>query len=86
MDKEITSFESKHVWSKGGKFPGCAFSRSIGDTKAKSLGVIAEPDIIEHNISRSRSEGDSLFILGSDGIFDFISDEDAVSIASKFKV
>lgn len=31
LDDSIPSAEPIRVWSKEGKFPGCAFSRSIGD-------------------------------------------------------
>jgi hypothetical protein len=33
------------VWSPYGDYPGTAFTRSIGDSIAKELGVTAEPEI-----------------------------------------
>ncbi len=66
------------IWaSDGRKLPGCAFSRSIGDDIAKSLGVIAEPEYCECKVQDEHE----MFILGSDGIFEFISNEEAVRIA-----
>ena len=45
---------------------------------AKSLGVTAEPEHFKCKIS----DNHEFFILGSDGIFDFISSEEAVDIVS----
>ena len=79
-DDSIYSFEPKRVWSTEGKFPGTAFTRSIGDTVANELGVTSEP---EHTTSKVR-KNDKMFVMGSDGIFDFISDDDIARIASQF--
>ncbi len=35
------------VWSPDGLYPGTAFTRSIGDSIAKELGVIPDPEINE---------------------------------------
>ena len=35
---------------KNSELPGLAMSRSFGDKKAKSCGVIPYPDIIEYNL------------------------------------
>ena len=35
------------IWHATGGYPGCAFTRSIGDAVAETLGVIAEPEILE---------------------------------------
>ena len=58
---------------------GCAFTRSIGDEIAKELGVTAEPEYQKCTLT----DDHSMFILGSDGIFDFISNEEAVGIANQ---
>ena len=73
-----SSIEPLRVWATGGKYPGSAFTRSIGDGVAKSLGVTAEP---EHS-KRQITDNHEFFILGSDGIFDFISSKEAVDIVS----
>lgn len=39
------------MYVRGEKFPGIAMSRSFGDKIAKKLGVIAEPEIMEKNLS-----------------------------------
>jgi serine/threonine protein phosphatase PrpC len=43
-DDQVFSFEPIRVWSEEGKWPGTAFTRSIGDIKAKELGVCADPE------------------------------------------
>ena len=60
---------------------GCAFSRSIGDDIAESLGVIGEPEFMTCPIRDEHK----MFILGSDGIFDFISNEEVVDIVKGYE-
>ncbi len=38
------------VWSPYGDYPGTAFTRSIGDSIAKELGVSAEPEIMSRYV------------------------------------
>ena len=76
-DPSFTSFEQKRIWSKKGKWPGTAFTRSIGDAVAKELGVSADPECASFPLPE-----DATFVLGSDGIFDFISDEEIGSIVT----
>lgn len=70
------SNETKRVWSKDGKYPGTAFTRSIGDGNAKDLGVTAEPECVSIPITQK----DTMFVLGTDGIFDFISNDEVADI------
>lgn len=58
---------------------GLAVSRSIGDHILKHAGVIAEPDVIEYTVE----ENDKFYILASDGVWEFISSQEAVDIVSK---
>ena len=59
------------------QFPGCAFTRSIGDSNGEDLGVTAEAEFSEYTLS----DGDIMILIGSDGIFEFISDIEAANIA-----
>ena len=68
------------VWSTHGKFPGTAFTRSIGDTVAKDLGVIAVPEIQRHTL---RAE-DRVIVLSSDGVTDFMTPEECLSTALQY--
>ena len=68
------------VWIKGQDYPGLAMSRSIGDMEAKTIGVIPNPQIIEYEINQ-RSK---YMIICSDGIWEFISNEEAMKIGNKY--
>lgn len=68
------------VWDETLEKPGCAFSRSIGDHVAKSVGVISEPEILEWSISPR----DKFAIVASDGVFEFITSQSVVDMVAKF--
>eukprot|EP00587_Corethron_hystrix_P002870 CAMPEP_0113315184 /NCGR_PEP_ID=MMETSP0010_2-20120614/10952_1 /TAXON_ID=216773 ORGANISM="Corethron hystrix, Strain 308" /NCGR_SAMPLE_ID=MMETSP0010_2 /ASSEMBLY_ACC=CAM_ASM_000155 /LENGTH=729 /DNA_ID=CAMNT_0000171631 /DNA_START=54 /DNA_END=2243 /DNA_ORIENTATION=+ /assembly_acc=CAM_ASM_000155 len=77
---EVSS-EMPRVWSKDGPFPGTAFTRSIGDSIAESLGVYAKPELEHHEICSS----DEIIVLCSDGVTEFMSERLIVSIASMYE-
>mmetsp|Transcript_14261 Transcript_14261/g.10312 ORF Transcript_14261/g.10312 Transcript_14261/m.10312 type:complete len:200 (+) Transcript_14261:897-1496(+) len=64
------------VWLKHENVPGLAMSRSIGDAVASSVGVSPEPEIYECELS----EDDKFIVLASDGVWEFISNEEAVNL------
>ena len=68
------------VWKKGCDYPGISMSRSIGDIVSKELGVISEPDIITFDIR----DDCNYIILGSDGVWEYLSSERVVNIAKRF--
>jgi serine/threonine protein phosphatase PrpC len=51
-------------------------TRSFGDQAAAQVGVIASPEILEMNLL----EGDKFICLASDGVWEFISNEEAAAI------
>jgi len=55
---------------------GLAMSRSIGDYAVKNIGVIASPEVLTHDLI----EADQFLIMGSDGVWEFISNQEAVDI------
>eukprot|EP00577_Skeletonema_sp_RCC1716_P009470 CAMPEP_0113436104 /NCGR_PEP_ID=MMETSP0013_2-20120614/36648_1 /TAXON_ID=2843 ORGANISM="Skeletonema costatum, Strain 1716" /NCGR_SAMPLE_ID=MMETSP0013_2 /ASSEMBLY_ACC=CAM_ASM_000158 /LENGTH=676 /DNA_ID=CAMNT_0000326557 /DNA_START=149 /DNA_END=2179 /DNA_ORIENTATION=+ /assembly_acc=CAM_ASM_000158 len=59
---------------------GLAMARSIGDHAVKGVGVIAEPVVSVHAIDE---ELDEFVIIATDGVWEFISSEDAVDIVGK---
>ena len=68
------------VWAFGENYPGLAMSRSIGDMDAKKIGVIPNPQIVEYTINN-----DSKYMLiCSDGVWEFISNEEAMKIGNKY--
>ncbi|CEM13721.1 unnamed protein product [Vitrella brassicaformis CCMP3155] len=68
------------VWLKDQDAPGLAMSRSMGDSVAASVGVTAEPEI---KIFTLTSE-DKFIVLASDGVWEFIDNEEVVKIVSPF--
>lgn len=72
------------VWVNGRV--GLAMSRSIGDGEAKGHGVIPDPEVSKRTISIAsddNSEGDAFIIVASDGIWEFISSQQACNIVAK---
>ena len=70
----------ERVWLKGENLPGLAMSRSFGDDVAHMIGVTSKPEIKEFKLS----EEDKFIMLASDGIFEFISSEEAVNLVKDF--
>lgn len=68
------------VWLKTQDMPGLAMSRSFGDEVAASVGVISEPEIIV----KERKKNDKFLVIASDGVWEFLSNDDVVDIVSKF--
>eukprot|EP00956_Cyclotella_meneghiniana_P022195 scaffold41616_cov66-Cyclotella_meneghiniana.AAC.3 len=80
-DSNSINFQQKRIWSKEGKGPGTAFTRSIGDSIAKELGVIADPEC-EHFPFPSTG---AMFVLGSDGVFDFVPNDEIGAVVKKYE-
>ncbi len=55
---------------------GLAVTRSIGDADVKNIGVTAEAEIFENDLE----DDDSFLILASDGVWDLVGNQDAVSL------
>ena len=68
------------VWLRDQDIPGLAMSRSLGDMVAASVGVICIPEILEMDL---RSD-DKFIIIGSDGLYEFMSNADAVRLVVPF--
>ena len=68
------------IWVKGESYPGIAMSRSIGDMDAKTVGVIPNPQFIEYTLNMKSK----YMLVCSDGIFEFISNEEVMNIANAF--
>jgi len=69
------------VWSKSGNYPGTAFTRSLGDSVAETLGVSAEPEMLTLPISSN----ERLLVLASDGVYDVVSNAEVVEICFKYR-
>ena len=80
IDDDNEFYGPQRVWLKNGNVPGLAMSRSFGDIVAHSVGVICQPEIMEHIFL----EEDKFIILASDGIWEFISSEECVDIVKDY--
>jgi serine/threonine protein phosphatase PrpC len=80
----IEAFKDQHgrpmgpsrVWHLNENIPGLAMSRSFGDHAAAEVGVIAEPEILEMNLT----EEDKFIVIASDGVWEFLSNDDVSKI------
>lgn len=59
------------IWVKGKDYPGCAFTRSLGDSMSESVGVNAVPEILSTRLTRN----DEYLVIASDGIFEFLTNQ-----------
>ena len=64
------------VWLKTTDVPGLAMSRSIGDEVSHRVGVIDIPEIIEYEFT----DDDLFMIWASDGVWEFLSNEDVCQL------
>jgi protein phosphatase 1L len=67
------------IWDGTWQVPGGGVSRAFGDRLLKQY-VVAEPDIQEVTIA----EGVDFLVLASAGLWDIVSNQDAVSIVLEY--
>ena len=68
------------MWDQTLERPGCAFTRSIGDSVAEACGVYAEPELLTWQLTPS----DKFAVIASDGVFEFLTSQAVVDIVAKF--
>nr|AFK47876.1 unknown [Lotus japonicus] len=66
------------VWLPDEESPGLAMSRAFGDYCVKEYGLISVPEVTQRNITSK----DQFVVLATDGVWDVISNEEAVDIVS----
>ena len=66
------------VWSATGKYPGNAFTRSIGDKMSEPMGVYAVPELTTHQMEKN----DEYLIVASDGIWEFMTNQQCMDIVT----
>ena len=54
-------------------------SRSLGDSKGKEIGIIADPIVKSYPLI----ETEGFIVLASDGIWDMLSNEEVVEVVDK---
>ncbi|XP_042520797.1 probable protein phosphatase 2C 34 [Macadamia integrifolia] len=66
------------VWLPEEETPGLAMSRAFGDYCVKDYGIVSVPEVTQRNIT-SR---DQFVVLATDGVWDVISNQEAVDVVS----
>nr|KJB38470.1 hypothetical protein B456_006G255900 [Gossypium raimondii] len=68
------------LWVPDGMYPGTAFTRSVGDSTAEKIGVIAVPEISVVRLTCNHL----FFVVASDGVFEFLSSRTVVNMAAEY--
>uniref|UniRef100_A0A162A184 PPM-type phosphatase domain-containing protein n=1 Tax=Daucus carota subsp. sativus TaxID=79200 RepID=A0A162A184_DAUCS len=66
------------VWLPNSDTPGLAMARAFGDFCLKDFGLISMPEVYYHQVT----ESDEFVILATDGVWDVISNKEAVDIVA----
>jgi serine/threonine protein phosphatase PrpC len=64
------------VWLPTEAKPGLAMTRSMGDHIARNIGVVATPEVSSFEV-----EAQARLIIGSDGLFEFLENEEVAELA-----
>lgn len=78
-DEETEGGDPPRLWVQNGMYPGTAFTRSVGDSTAEKIGVIAVPEVSEVHLTSNHP----FFVIASDGIFEFLSSQTVVDMVSQ---
>ncbi|KAL4579931.1 hypothetical protein LXL04_016102 [Taraxacum kok-saghyz] len=70
--------EVSRIWLPNSDSPGLAMARAFGDFCLKDFGLISVPHIFYHRIN----DGDEFVILATDGVWDVVSNKEAVDIVA----
>eukprot|EP00435_Cladocopium_sp_Y103_P058920 s8_g20.t2 len=78
---DFDGFSDYRIYNKEGYGAGLNMTRSLGDLEAhRETGLIADPEVTEHQVGVH----DRVLLLCSDGIWEFMTPEEAVDIVLKF--
>ena len=80
INSEHKEFGPLRIFLKGTLLPGLSMSRSFGDKLYKDIGVIVDPLIKEYNLNKDVK----YILIASDGIWEFLSNEQIMNIANKY--
>ncbi|KAJ4839876.1 hypothetical protein Tsubulata_003181 [Turnera subulata] len=80
-EEEGDDGDPPRLWVHNGMYPGTAFTRSIGDSIAETIGVVPNPEIVVLELTPQHP----FFVLASDGVFEFLSSQTVVDMVAKYK-
>lgn len=79
IDEDGEAIGPYRVWHPTRWTPGLAMSRSFGDMLAHRCGVCTEPTVWSVELT----EADDFIILASDGVWEFVPNEEAVELVAR---
>ena len=80
-DEDDDTGDPPRIWLKDKMLPGCAFTRSIGDSIGESVGVFAEPEVEVRDLKSQ----DKYVILASDGVWEFLTNQTVLNMVMAYK-
>jgi serine/threonine protein phosphatase PrpC len=69
------------VFKNNEHYPGCAFTRSLGDTIGKSLGISAKPETLSYRLD----DASRCLVIASDGVCEFLENKDVIAICERYE-
>lgn len=79
-DEESSGSDPPRLWMQNGMYPGTAFTRSVGDSIAEKIGVVAVPEVTVVQLTAKNP----FFLLASDGVFEFLSSQAVVDMVDRY--
>jgi serine/threonine protein phosphatase PrpC len=73
------TLDPPRLWIAGKEYPGTAFTRSIGDWLAESIGVIADPEMMTLELTGN----DQIVVIASDGVFEFMTNQEVIDLCAQ---
>ncbi|KAJ4968173.1 hypothetical protein NE237_014874 [Protea cynaroides] len=79
-DEECGGNDPPRLWVQNAMYPGTAFTRSVGDSIAENIGVIAVPEVSVVQLTANHL----FFVIASDGVFEFLSSQAVVNMVVRY--
>lgn len=79
-DEESAGSDPPRLWMQNAMYPGTAFTRSVGDSLAEKIGVVAVPEVSVVQLM----DKNPFFVLASDGVFEFLSSQAVVDMVDRY--
>ncbi|KAJ9182014.1 hypothetical protein P3X46_006051 [Hevea brasiliensis] len=79
-NEESQGGDPPRLWVQNGMYPGTAFTRSVGDSTAETIGVIADPEVSIVQLTPNHL----FFVVASDGVFEFLSSQAVVDMVAQY--
>ncbi|KAG7996224.1 hypothetical protein I3843_01G148100 [Carya illinoinensis] len=79
-NEESQGGDPPRLWVQNGMYPGTAFTRSVGDSTAEKIGVVAVPEVLTVQLTANHL----FFVVASDGVFEFLSSQAVVNMVAGY--